>query len=92
VGDVVIQRLAQQVATSEYELEEMVGLEAKVTVPFAGSGRGKILCEVQGRLVEMVAERARGGEQQDGMGVGDRVLICGMHDGIAIVEPLEGMC
>lgn len=83
LGDWVLSRLGSSTADSSLDGDDLVGLEAEVTVPIAVGGTGKISGTVQGRTIELLARRAGGGAA---LSPGDRVLVLEMRDGVAIVD------
>ena len=71
-------------ADSSLESDDLIGLEAEVTVPIATGGTGKISGTIQGRTIELLA---RGANELDPLNPGDRVLVIEVRDGVAVVDP-----
>jgi len=84
LGDWILTRMSASSASSALEPEDFVGLEAVVTVPISGSGRGKISSTVKGHTIELLAQSAKGAQDMDS---GSKVLILEVQDGVAIVDP-----
>ena len=83
LGDWVLSRLSTSTADSSLEGDDLVGLEAEVTVPIGIGGTGKISGTLQGRTIELLARRAEG---RAPLNPGDRVLVIEVSDGVAIVD------
>lgn len=76
--------LATEPVSGETTTKRYIGQEAKVTLPIRPGARGKIALETyQGRL-DLLAQTMDGHE----LGVGDRVLIASIKDGVADVTRL----
>ena len=58
VGDWMLSRLSGSSADSSLAGDDLIGLEAEVTVPIATGSTGKISATVQGRTIELLARRA----------------------------------
>lgn len=84
LGDWVLNRLGRSSADSSLEGNDLIGLEAEVTVPIARGSTGKISAIVQGRTIELLARRA---DAQGPLNPGDRVLVLEIDDGVAVVDP-----
>lgn len=84
LGDWSLNRLSGSTANSSLATDDLIGLEAEVTVPIASGGTGKISGTVQGRTIELLA---RGADALDPLNPGDRVLVIEMRDGVALVDP-----
>ena len=84
LGDWVLNRLGGSSADSSLEGDDLIGLEAEVTVPIAQGSTGKISAIVQGRTIELLARRA---DAQGPLNPGDRVLVLEIDDGVAVVDP-----
>lgn len=84
LGDFVLNRLSGASADSSLEGDDLIGLEAEVTVPIAIGSTGKISAIVQGRTIELLARRA---DAQGPLNPGDRVLVLEIDDGVAVVDP-----
>ena len=84
LGDWVLNRLSDSRADSSLEGDDLIGLEAQVTVPIALGGTGKISAVVQGRTIELLARRA---DAQGPLNPGERVLVLEIDDGVAVVDP-----
>ena len=84
LGDWGLNRLSGSSADSSLEGDDLIGLEAEVTVPIASGGTGKISGTVQGRTIELLARRA---DAQGSLNPGDRVLVIEVRDGVAVVDP-----
>ncbi len=84
LGDWTLNRLSRSSADSSLAGDDLIGLEAEVTVPIASGGTGKISATVQGRTIELLARRA---DAQGLLNSGDRVLVIEVHDGVAVVAP-----
>ena len=83
LGDWGLSRLSGSSADSSLD-DDLIGLEAEVTVPIASGGTGKISGTVQGRTIELLARRA---DAQGPLNPGDRVLVIEVRDGVAVVDP-----
>ena len=77
-------RLSGSSADSSLEGDDLIGLEAEVTVPIAPGSTGKISATVQGRTIELLARQANA---QGPLNPGDRVLVIEVRDGVAVVDP-----
>lgn len=84
LGDWVLHRLSGSSANSSLEGDDLIGLEAEVTVPIAAGRTGKISAVVQGRTIELLARRA---DAQGPLNPGDRVLVLEIDGGVAVVAP-----
>ena len=84
LGDWSLSRLTASTADSSLESDDLIGLEAEVTVPIATGGTGKISGTIQGRTIELLA---RGANELDHLNPGDRVLVIEVRDGVAVVDP-----
>ena len=78
LGDWSLSRLTTSTADSSLETDDLIGLEAEVTVPIATGGTGKISGTVRGRTIELLA---RGSDALDPLNPGDRVLVIEVRDG-----------
>ena len=83
VGDWILSRLSISTADSSLEGDDLIGLEAEVTVPIATGSTGKISATIQGRTIELLARRA---DAQGPLNPGTRVLVLEIRDGVAIVD------
>ena len=83
LGDWILSRLSISTADSSLEGDDLIGLEAEVTVPIATGSTGKISATVQGRTIELLARRA---DAQGPLNPGTRVLVLEIRDGVAIVD------
>lgn len=83
LGDWVLNRLSGLSADSSLEGDDLIGLEAEVTVPIAEGSTGKISAIVQGRTIELLARRA---DAQGPLNPGDRVLVLEIDDGVVVVD------
>ena len=84
LGDWMLGRLSGSSADSSLAGDDLIGLEAEVTVPIATGSTGKISATVQGRTIELLARQANA---QGPLNPGDRVLVIEVRDGVAIVDP-----
>ena len=84
LGDWMLGRLSGSSADSSLEGDDLIGLEAEVTVPIATGSTGKISATVQGRTIELLARQAN---PQGPLNPGDRVLVIEVRDGVAVVDP-----
>ena len=83
VGDWMLSRLSSSSADSSLAGDDLIGLEAEVTVPIASGSTGKISATVQGRTIELLARRA---DAQGPLNPGDKVLVLEIDDGVAVVD------
>lgn len=83
LGDWLLNRLSGSSADSSLASDDLIGLEAEVTVPIATGSTGKIAATVQGRTIELLARRA---DAEGPLHPGDRVLVLEVHDGVAVVS------
>lgn len=83
LGDWVLSRLITSSADSSLAGDDLIGLEAEVTVPIATDSTGKISATVQGRTIELLARRANA---QGPLNPGDKVLVLEIDDGVAVVD------
>lgn len=83
VGDWMLSRLSSSSADSSLVGDDLIGLEAEVTVPIASGSTGKISATVQGRTIELLARRANA---EGPLNSGDKVLVLEIDDGVAVVD------
>ncbi len=83
LGDWILGRLSRTSADSSLAGDDLIGLEAEVTVPIAAGRTGKISATVQGRTIELLARRA---DAQGPLNPGDKVLVLEIDDGVAVVD------
>ena len=83
LGDWMLSRLSGSSADSSLAGDDLIGLEAEVTVPIASGSTGKISATVQGRTIELLARRAAA---QGTLNPGDKVLVLEIDDGVAVVD------
>lgn len=83
LGDWIISRLTTSAASSSLEPEDYIGLEARVTVPIASGGRGKIAGVLKGHNIEFLARASQEGQE---LAPGVQVLVLSVEDGVAVVD------
>jgi len=82
LGDWLLGSLSRSSADSSLASDDLIGLEAEVSVPIATGGTGKISATVQGRTIELLARQA---DAQGPLNPGDKVLVLEVDDGVAVV-------
>ncbi len=85
LGDWSLSRLSGSSTDSSLAGDDLIGLEAEVTVPIATGSTGKISATVQGRTIELLVRRA---DAQGPLNPGDKVLVLEIDDGVAVVDAI----
>ena len=84
LGDWTLGRLSGSSADSSLEGDDLIGLEAEVTVPIAPGSTGKFPLPSKGAPSNCWRARPKA---QGPLNPGDRVLVIEVRDGVAVVDP-----
>lgn len=68
-------------------LDQIAGSRARVSVPLENGKRGKVMVDIEGRGVGMVAEAYR--DLRDSFTEGEDVVVVEVEDGVARIAPLD---
>ena len=68
-------------------LEQIAGSRARVSVPLQKGKRGKVMVDIEGRGVGMVAEAYR--DLRESFTEGEDVVVVEVEDGVARIAPLD---
>ena len=68
-------------------LEQIAGSRARVSVPMDSGKRGKVMVDIEGRSVGMVAEAY--GDLRDSFTANEDVVVVDVKDGVARIAPMD---
>ena len=86
-NDRLLKYLKSSSGDTRISTEQIAGSLARVSVPVEGGRRGKVMVDIEGRSVGMVAEAY--GDLRDSFTVNDDVVVVDVKDGVARIAPMD---